>query len=67
MIGDAPGDYEAAAEAGVMFYPIIPGKENECWKNLGNVYFEMFVNGRYDKALETRLYGEFTAFLKGEK
>ncbi len=67
MIGDAPGDYEAAVNAGVMFYPIIPGKENECWDKLKDVYFDMFVCGRYDKAVEKRLYDEFNDFLKGEK
>ncbi|MDW8268699.1 MAG: HAD hydrolase-like protein, partial [Anaerolineae bacterium] len=32
LIGDAPGDREAAKSAGVLFYPIIPGDEEQSWK-----------------------------------
>lgn len=31
MIGDAPGDLEAARAAGCLFFPIRPGAENESW------------------------------------
>ena len=34
MIGDAMGDYQAASDNGVLFYPIIPNKENESWREL---------------------------------
>ncbi len=67
MVGDAPGDYDAAVGAGVMFYPIIPGKENESWDKLRNIYFDMFTSGKYDRDVETKLYKEFEEFLKGEK
>jgi phosphoglycolate phosphatase-like HAD superfamily hydrolase len=32
MIGDAIGDMEAAHRNGILFYPIIPGKEDKSWK-----------------------------------
>ncbi len=67
MVGDAPGDYEAAVGAGVMFYPIIPGKENECWDKLRNIYFDMFISDKYDRNVEAKLYKEFEEFLKGER
>jgi phosphoglycolate phosphatase-like HAD superfamily hydrolase len=31
MVGDSPGDQEAARVAGVLFFPIIPGKEEQSW------------------------------------
>ena len=67
MIGDAPGDYEAAVGTGAMFYPIIPGKEKECWDKLHNKYFDMFINGKYTGETEQELYKEFEDFLKGEE
>lgn len=65
MVGDAPGDYEAAKKAGAWFYPIIPGREAECWELLGEKYFEMFVNNQYGNTVEAVLYDEFIWFLKG--
>jgi phosphoglycolate phosphatase-like HAD superfamily hydrolase len=32
MIGDAPRDCEAARKSGSMFFPIIPGKEEQSWR-----------------------------------
>ena len=32
MIGDAPGDYEAAKANGALFFPINPGAEEASWK-----------------------------------
>ena len=34
LIGDAPGDRDAAAKEGVLYYPINPGKEKESWHPL---------------------------------
>lgn len=59
MIGDAPGDYDAAKEVGAWFYPIIPGQESKCWKNLHDVYYEQFISNKYDEALESSLYRNF--------
>jgi phosphoglycolate phosphatase-like HAD superfamily hydrolase len=32
MIGDAPGDHQAAADNGFLFFPILPGRERESWQ-----------------------------------
>lgn len=32
MIGDSPGDLEAAKANGALFYPIIPGREAVSWR-----------------------------------
>ena len=34
MVGDAPGDLEAAVKNGVLYYPILVGKEDFSWKRL---------------------------------
>ncbi|MGI6279144.1 MAG: HAD family hydrolase [Acutalibacteraceae bacterium] len=67
MVGDAPGDYEAAKKAGARFYPIIPGNETECWNSLKSTYFEMFTAGNYTESVENELYNKFIKFLKGGK
>ncbi|MBD3306890.1 HAD hydrolase-like protein, partial [candidate division KSB3 bacterium] len=36
MIGDAPGDYKAATDNGVLFYPINPGAEEASWERFYN-------------------------------
>ena len=66
MVGDAPGDYEAAKKAGARFYPIIPGKEPVCWAKLESIYFDMFVENKYDQAVEDALYEKFIRCLGGK-
>ena len=66
MIGDAPGDYEAAKKVGAWFYPIIPSMEIECWNDLHNKYFDMFVTGQFDESTEKLLYKRFKNFLEGK-
>ena len=67
MVGDAPGDYEAAKKAGAWFYPIIPGMETECWEKLREKYFDLFVSEQYDKDVEAALYDEFIRSLESGK
>lgn len=55
MVGDAPGDWEAASANGVWFYPILAGKENESWNELNKVYLDLFFKGQFDKELQTKL------------
>ncbi len=66
MTGDASGDYDAAKKVGARFYPIIPTMENECWRELNERYFDMFINGDYTEEKEKELYDKFISFLKGE-
>ncbi|MBI9102763.1 MAG: HAD family hydrolase [Spirochaetales bacterium] len=47
MIGDAPGDLQAAEECGVLFYPIIPGKEEDSWKELLDEGIDRFFSDRF--------------------
>ena len=34
MVGDAPGDYDAAAKNNVCFFPILVRKEEQSWRKL---------------------------------
>lgn len=63
MIGDAPGDLEAARAAGCLFYPIIPGKEISSWAELRSTALERFLTGTFCGAYQDRLIARFHAAL----
>lgn len=64
MVGDAPGDYTAAEENGVLFYPIIPGKEVESWSRLRGEAGEKFRSGSYAGAYAKELLAWFDIVLQ---
>ncbi len=45
VVGDAPGDLEAARSAGAFFYPIVPGREEESWASFASGYLGAFMAG----------------------
>ena len=47
MVGDAPGDCEAAEKNGVWYYPILVRHETESWKELCEKYLPVLVSGEY--------------------
>lgn len=59
MIGDARGDLDAARNNGVLFYPIMPGKEDEAWESFLNEGLEKFLNGTFTGTYEDSLIKEF--------
>ena len=59
MIGDAPGDKMAAENNGVLFYPIVPGGENESWKYFEETAFERFLHGLYAGDYQETLVEKF--------
>ncbi len=63
MIGDAPGDMDAAKENGVCFYPINPGRESESWRRFHEEAADRFFAGRYAGAYEAAVTKEFTGCL----
>lgn len=63
MIGDAPGDLKAARGAGALFYPIIPGREEESWRRFHDEAMERFFALTYKGSYEQELLGEFEASL----
>jgi len=63
ILGDAPGDLKAARETGVCFYPILPGREAECWRQLLAEDMDRFFRGEYRGKYETDLIATFEAVL----
>jgi len=59
MIGDAKGDLEAAKNNGILFYPIIPGKEDASWARFIYEGFYRFKGGIYAGSYENELIKEF--------
>lgn len=47
MVGDAPGDADAAEAAGVRFFPIRPGHEADSWREFRTAVLPAFRTGRY--------------------
>jgi phosphoglycolate phosphatase-like HAD superfamily hydrolase len=63
IIGDALGDLNAAKSNGVLFYPIIPGKEDLAWKSFLNEGAERFTKGTFAGIYENKLLAEFRKYL----
>lgn len=59
MIGDAKGDLYAAKNNGILFYPIIPGKEDKSWERFINEGLEKFKQGIFAGNYENKLLVEF--------
>jgi hypothetical protein len=47
MVGDAPGDLQAARANGVLFYPIEPGREDASWQRFYEEALPRFFSGSY--------------------
>lgn len=52
MIGDAPGDRDAAHKNGVLFYPILVRREADSWGEFVKAALPSFLNGSYAAAGE---------------
>ena len=63
MIGDAPGDMKAARNNSALFFPIVPGKEEQSWERLFKEALGKFFDGTYKGSYEDALVNEFTASL----
>ncbi len=61
MIGDAPGDLDAARACGAGFYPILAGREEASWQRLHNEAYPLFLEGRYRGPYAESLLREFLA------
>jgi len=59
MIGDAPGDLRAAQRNHVLFFPVIPGAEEDLWAELAEEGLERFFAGTYRGAYEDGLLDRF--------
>ena len=54
MVGDAPGDCDAAEKNGVWFYPILVGWEEESWKGLVESALPLLRSCSYESCQEEK-------------
>ena len=65
MIGDAPGDRDAAKANDALFYPINPDKEAQSWADFGK-NMDAFLNGTYAGEQESKNIAYFETLLPKE-
>ncbi|MFT5526681.1 MAG: phosphoglycolate phosphatase-like HAD superfamily hydrolase [Pirellulaceae bacterium] len=63
MIGDAPGDRNAAEHNNCLFYPINPGQEEKSWERFFNEGIDKFLSGEFAGDYQKMLTDEFESFL----
>ncbi|MDE0817271.1 MAG: HAD hydrolase-like protein [Pirellulaceae bacterium] len=63
MIGDAPGDYNAAVANDCLFYPINPGAEEASWQRFFDEGVAKFLTGEFAGEYQQALLDEFDSFL----
>jgi phosphoglycolate phosphatase-like HAD superfamily hydrolase len=63
MVGDAPGDLQAAEANGVLFYPIDPGLEDQSWQRFYEEALPRFFAGTYAGAYMAEQVARFEALL----
>jgi phosphoglycolate phosphatase-like HAD superfamily hydrolase len=63
MIGDAPGDMEAARANGALFFPINPGHEEASWERFYREGFRRFIEGSFAGPYEASLVADFEVLL----
>ena len=66
LIGDAPGDRDAAAKVGCLYYPILPGDEAGSWRRFTAEALPKFLDGSFAGDYQRRLIDEFNATVPGE-
>ena len=66
MVGDAPGDQQAAQANGALFFPVMPGAEDQSWRRLHDEGIERFFRGTFAGDYQDRLLDEFDRALPSE-
>jgi phosphoglycolate phosphatase-like HAD superfamily hydrolase len=63
MIGDAPGDYQAAVANKALYFPINPGAEEASWKRFFEEGVDRFLSGKFSEEYQKELLAEFGSYL----
>ncbi len=63
MIGDAPGDLQAAKVNSALFYPINPGMEEVSWKTFLDEASDKVFEGTYTREYESEIIADFEKLL----
>ena len=66
MIGDAPGDHNAAWANDCLFFPINPGDEEASWRRLFEEGIDRFLGGEFAGEYQQQLLDEFDRYLPAE-
>lgn len=64
MVGDAPGDLDAAVKNGVGYFPILVNREIESWEELIDVGLPALITGSFGGEYQARLIEKFRENLK---
>ena len=59
MCGDAPGDLAAAEKNGVLYFPILVGREEESWREFMDVALDKLISGSYAGEYQVQKREEF--------
>jgi phosphoglycolate phosphatase-like HAD superfamily hydrolase len=59
LVGDAPGDWQAAREAKALFFPILPGEEPASWEHLRREGLDRFFGGTFAGEYQEQRVREF--------
>ena len=65
MVGDAPGDSDAAEKNGIYYYPILVNKESDSWEELMNNGLPKLKDGTYGGDYQEKKKKEFLQNLGG--
>ncbi|MFH1922743.1 MAG: HAD family hydrolase [Planctomycetota bacterium] len=63
MIGDAPGDHEAARANDALFFPVNPGAEEASWRRFHEEAIDRFFSGAFAGKYQDELLAEFDSYL----
>ena len=63
MIGDAPGDHQAAVANRALFFPINPGAEEDSWHRFFDEGIDRFLAGSFAGDYQAALLAEFERYL----
>ena len=63
MIGDAPGDHQAAVANHALFFPINPGAEEASWQRFYEEGIDRFLSGTFAGEYQAALLAEFDRYL----
>ncbi len=66
MVGDAPGDLDAALKNDVLYYPILFGKEKFSWERLVDESIEKLTSKNYEGEYQEKLVKEFNDLLDAQ-
>lgn len=64
MIGDAPGDYDAAMKNGIFYYPILVRREKQSWEEFKETAVAKLIDGSFAGEYQQKKIEEFIENLK---